>query len=98
MTRRVDQVELVGLAVFGRIGHADRLELDRDSALALQVHRVEHLVLHVALADRPGVLQQAVGQRGFAVVDVGDDAEVPHAVLGRGHAAMLEARKIRAWA
>ncbi len=81
MARRVDEVELVALAIFGRVGHANGLQLDRDSALALEVHGVKHLVLHIALADRAGVLEQAVGQRRFAVVDVGDDAEVPHAVL-----------------
>ena len=46
---RVDQVELVGHPVARRVGHAHRLGLDRDAALALQVHRVEHLAAHVAL-------------------------------------------------
>src|SRR5438132_9698984 len=68
----------------GRVDHPYGLQLDRDPALALEVHRVEDLVLHVALADRAGVLEQAVRQRRFAVVDVGDDAEVPHErLLGR---------------
>src|SRR2546421_5371345 len=87
MAGRVDEVELVSLAVLCRIRHADRLELDRDPTLPLQIHRVEDLVLHVALADRSRVLEEAVGQRRLAVVDVGDDAEVPHQRLpGRnGH-------------
>ena len=74
----VDEVELVALAVAGRVCHADRLELDRDPALPLEVHGVEDLVLHVALADRPGALEQPIGQRRLAVIDVGDDAEIPH--------------------
>src|SRR5713101_8838553 len=90
MTRSVDEVELVALAVASTVGHAYRLELDRDPALPLQVHAVEHLVLHVALADRAGELEQPVGQRRFPVVDVGDDAKVAHAGLaGCGHEQML---------
>ena len=49
---------------------------DRDAALALQVHRVENLVHHLALGQRPGVLEQAIGQRRFAVVDVRNDREI----------------------
>ena len=60
---------------------ANALGLDGDAALALQVHRIEHLRVHLALAERAGQLQQAVGQRGFAVVDVRDDAEIAD-VLG----------------
>ena len=45
---RVDQVELVGLAVGRGIHHANRMRLDGDSPLPLQVHRVEHLLLHLA--------------------------------------------------
>ena len=72
----VDQVELIGLAVLGGVHHADGVGLDGDAALALQVHGVEHLGLHFARGERPGQLQQAVGERGFAVVDVRDDREI----------------------
>src|SRR5713226_2526541 len=90
MTRSVDEVELVALAVASTVCHAYRLELDRDPALAFEVHAVEHLVLHVALADRAGELEQPVGQRRFPVVDMGDDAKVAHARLaGCGHEQML---------
>ena len=77
MARGVDQVEHVVLAVRGAVVHADRLQLDGDAALALQVHRVEDLVVHLALrVTAPVSFEQPVGQGGFAVVDVGDDAEV----------------------
>ena len=78
---RVDQVELVGLAVLRGVGHADGVGLDGDAALALQVHGIEHLGLHLARGQRAGQLQQAVGQRGFAVVDMRDDREIAD-VLG----------------
>ena len=75
----VDEVELVGAAVAGGEGHADGLGLDGDALLALQVHGVEHLRGHIALRDRAGLLEKPVGERRFAVVDVGDDAEVANA-------------------
>ncbi len=75
----VDEVELVADAVLRAEGHADGLGLDGDALLALEVHVVEHLRGHVALRDGAGLLEQPVGERRFAVVDVGDDAEVADA-------------------
>ena len=72
------------LAVGGRVVEAHGAGLDRDAALALEVHVVEHLRRAVARADGAGQLEQAVGQRRLAVVDVGDDREVADA--GDGHA------------
>ncbi len=48
MAGRVDQIEDVGLAVLGRVGQPHRLRLDRDAALALDIHGIEHLLLHLA--------------------------------------------------
>ena len=85
VTGRVDHVQDVYDAL-GRRGRGprtadrprqpDRLALDGDAALALDVHAVEVLRAHRALVDHAGELQHAVGQRRLAVVDVGDDAEV----------------------
>ena len=75
--RGVDQLQLIGLPVArGLIEHAHRLRLDRDSALALEVHRIEHLRTHRTRVDRVGQLEDPVGERRLAVVDVGDDREV----------------------
>ena len=76
VARRVDEVELVGLPVVGVVHHADGVGLDRDAALALDVHRVEQLRLHVALLHRVGELEDAVGDGRLAVVDVRNDREV----------------------
>ena len=73
---RVDQVEDVLLAVRGGVVQADRMRLDGDAALALEVHRVEDLRLHLTRLQRAGELEEAVGQRRLAVVDVGDDREI----------------------
>src|SRR5256885_7525128 len=61
--------------------HAHRVELDRDAPLTLQVHRVEHLLPHQALIQRARELDEAVGQGGLPVVDVGYDAEVADVIL-----------------
>ena len=52
------------------------MRLDRDPALALQVHRIEQLILLVALVDRAGALEQSIRQGGLAVIDVRDDAKI----------------------
>src|SRR2546427_5280488 len=61
--------------------HAHRVELDRDAALALQVHRVEDLLPHQTLVERARELDEAVGQGRLAVVDVGHDTEVADVIL-----------------
>ena len=71
VTGRVDEVQDVVVPV-----QADVLGLDGDPALPLEVHRVEVLRPHVARVDRPGELEDAVGEGRLPVVDVGDDAEV----------------------
>src|SRR5206468_12211965 len=50
---------------------------DRDSLLALEVHRVHHPLAHVlVLAERARLPEHRVDQRRLAVVDVGDDRQV----------------------
>ena len=69
----VDQVQHVLPAARRGVVQAHRVRLDRDSALALQVHGVEHLSLHLARLQRAGHFEKPVRQRRFAVIDVGDD-------------------------
>ena len=86
MAGRINQVQLVFLPVQGLVVEPDGGHLDRDAALALDVHRVEELLLHVPPLDRPGELQEPVGQRRLAVVNVGDDAKVADVLLVVFHA------------
>jgi hypothetical protein len=81
---RVDQVQLVVDAVARGVAHPHRVQLDRDPALALEIHRVEQLLPHQALLDGVGRLDETIRQRRLAVIDVGDDAEVADAGLGHG--------------
>ena len=72
----VDQIQLVAAP---RDPHG--LRLDRDAALALEIHRVEQLLAHLARRDGAGQLEDAIRERRLAVVDVRDDREVANAVL-----------------
>ncbi len=81
MARGVNQVELVGVAILALVSQAHGRHLDGDAALALDIHHVERLILHVALRDGAGDLQDPVGQGGLAMVHVRDDAEVANVIL-----------------
>ncbi len=72
VSRRVDDVHLHSpIADRGVLGE------DRDALLALEVHGVEHALVHVLVrAEGAGLPQHGVHQRGLAVVDVGDDRHV----------------------
>ena len=73
----VDQVEHIVLAVARAIGEPHGLRLDGDAAFALDIHRIQHLLHHLALSQTAGRLDQPVGQRRLAVIDRrGDDGKV----------------------
>jgi hypothetical protein len=74
----VDQVQVVDLAVARLVLQRRGLGLDGDAALALQVHRVEHLRVHLTVRQAAAQLDDAVGQRRFAVIDVGDDGKITY--------------------
>ena len=52
------------------------MRLDGDAPLALEVHRVEDLRLHLARLQRAGELEEPIREGRLAVVDVRDDGEV----------------------
>ena len=52
VARRVHQVQCIGLAVACLVLQADGLRLDGDPALALDLHRIEHLLLHLSRLQR----------------------------------------------
>ena len=72
---------------------------DGDAALALQVVGIHGALGDLlVLAERAGLLQQAVDQRGLAMVDVRDDRDVAdiHKFVRRGCWARLYARSMAA--
>ena len=74
LEQSVEEVQ-IGLAVLGLVLHRNGVGLDRYAALALEIHRVESLLLE--LAQRHGLrkLQDAVRERGLAVVHVTGSAD-----------------------
>ncbi len=80
MARRVDQVDLILLAV-AAVDHAHRAGLDGDALFPLQIHGVEELLAHLPLGDRVGHLHQTVGQGALAVVDVGNDRKIANVLF-----------------
>ena len=86
--RGVNQVEHVDLTVVGLVREPDRVRFDGDPALALEIHAVENLRLHLAGLQGARHLEKTVGQRRLAMVDVGNDGEVADVarihVLGTG--------------
>ena len=81
MAGSINQVELVFLAVLRQVLHAHRMGLDGDAALPLQVHGVQHLLLHLPHGKRSCQLQEPVRERGFAMIDVRDDGKVADVFL-----------------
>ena len=78
VARRVDDVDQVLAVVDGGV-----LGENRDAALALEVG-VVHRALGDAFVDakRAALVQQGIDQRRFAVIDVGDDCDVPAERVG----------------
>src|SRR5580658_5092988 len=75
---RVDQIELVGVSVFGGVMQPDAFGFDGDAALALQIHGVKHLFMHLALRKRARHLKQTVREGGLTVVDMRDNAKIAY--------------------
>ena len=69
----------------GPVIETQGMGFDWDSPLALVVHGVQDLLHHLAGGEAPGFLNQAVGQGGRAMVDMGDNGEV--ADMGKGRRA-----------
>ena len=76
VARCIDQVEEVLLAILSAILERRGLRLDGDATLALELHRVEHLLGHLAPGKPAAHLDEAIGERRLAMVDVRDDGKV----------------------
>ena len=76
MARRIDKVELIGFTAARQVMQRDAMRLNGDAALALDIHRIEHLCRHFAQLEAPADLNEAIRQRGFTVIDMGDDGKI----------------------
>jgi hypothetical protein len=82
VARGIDKVEDILFPREAFVGQPDGLGLDRDAPLPLEIHGVEDLLLELPGGQGPGQLDEPVGQGRFAVVDVGNDGEVPDILHG----------------
>ena len=83
--RGIDDVDVVAVVfnggVFGENG---------DAALFFQVVAVHHALFYLLVgAESARLAQKLVHQRGFAVVDVGDDGDVANVFHGDGFAFLI---------
>ena len=69
------------MCIRDRVHSAHGLGLDGDTALALQIHVVQDLVLHLPVGQKAGFLDDAVRKGGLAVVNVGDDTKIANFAL-----------------
>ena len=82
MSRRIDKIEYIVFAVACLIRHSHGREFYGDTSFALQIHRVEKLVFHIAFRNLPGHFHNAVGKGRLTVVDMRDYAEISDIVFG----------------
>jgi len=73
MARRVDQIQRVGFSIARLIGQSSGLRLDGNATLTLQSHGVQDLGFHLAIRESATQLNDAIGERAFAMVDVGNN-------------------------
>ena len=83
MARRVDQIEVVDPSIERLVLERSGLCLDGYPTLLFQIHRVENLLFHLAIRESSAALDQAVGERRFAMIDVRDDRKVSDVIHQR---------------
>ena len=83
MAGRVDQVQVINLAVLGLVLERRRLRLDGDAALFFDVHRVQHLRTHFTVLQAAAALDQPVREGGFAMINVRNDRKIPNVIHQR---------------
>ena len=76
VARGIDQIKYIVL-IIKTIIHLNRMALDGDAPFPLQIHIVQGLRLQVPVSHSSCNLQESIRQGAFAVINVGDDAEIP---------------------
>ncbi len=74
----IDQIELIPVTVVSLVIQPYGMGFDRDAALALEIHGIEHLSHHFPLRKGSGSFQKTVGKGAFTVVDMRNDREIPY--------------------
>lgn len=83
MPWRVDQIEVVDLPILGLVLQRSGLRLDGYPTLFFDIHRVQNLGLHLTVCKTSAPLNQAVGKRRLAMVDVRNDGKISDVIHQR---------------
>ena len=84
MARSINKIQEILITVIGGIRYGDGLALDGYSAFALDIHTVGHLFVIISRVDYFCFFDKAVSKRGFPVIYMCNDTEIPY-VLGICH-------------
>ena len=76
MTRSIDQMEDIILAVFRKVFQLNDIQLDGDPSFPFQIQGIQQLILHLSFRYGIGQFQNAVCQRRLAMIDMGDDGKI----------------------
>ena len=76
MSRSVNKIESISFVIM-KILHLYGMALNGYATLSLKVHIIEHLGLQVLTYYSACGLEQTVGKCAFAVVNMGNNAEIP---------------------
>lgn len=80
----VDKVELIARAVLGIVVQGDTLCLDGNAAFFFDVQAIQNLICHFAITEPTTQLDETISQRGFTMIDMGDNGEISN-VAQIGH-------------
>lgn len=72
----IDKIEFVYFAVFGFVWEMNALSFNGNSPFAFQIHAVENLLGHFSIRETATQLDKSVGNRGFTVIDMGDNGKI----------------------
>lgn len=76
MPRRINEIQLVGFTIASGVVERNALRLNSNTALTLDVHRIEDLSFHLTFRKPPADLNKAVSNGGFTMVNVRNDGEI----------------------
>jgi len=83
VARSIDKIEIEYLTGSARVGEHHGLALDGNASLPFDIHIIKELVAKLPVINQAGVLNQTVGQGGFPVIDMGNNAEISNLLHGQ---------------
>src|SRR3989339_301706 len=71
MSGSINQIQCVVFVI-----HSSRSKLNRNTALTLQIHRIEHLLFHFTLFDCTCNFKQPISKCGLAMVNMSNNTKI----------------------